>query len=497
MERRAEEQFRLLMQKIDYLNNISQTLAWDMRVMMPKDAAEYRGAEMGFLAGQIHELETSPEMEALLCELEERPPERELLRKMVRKARHTFDRQKNIPKELYAAYASHNLQTEHIWAAAREANDYALILPYLKQEFAYKKELISCAGFAEDPVTGLMDEWETGTTRKQIDRLYAELKAFLVPFLQRLREAPRPDLSPLRGRFPKDRQIAFCREMLRAVGYNFDRGRVDEGPHPYTSFNYRKDIRFTCRYFEDDFTRALLSSLHEGGHAIHWQNMGEDLDGTTMAVSSSLAIDESQARFQENVLGRSLAFWEYALPRAAVYFPELKGADPLAFYRALNALHLSPVRLTADELSYNLHLILRYELEKALMDGALSFEELPAAWNDLSETYLGVRPETDAEGVMQDMHWFSGYILYFQSYVLGNCYDGHFLHAMQQDIPGLFDRVRQGDFSEILGWNVSHIHRFASTKTPRQLLLDSTGEELSATHYLNYLKEKYSEIYGL
>jgi len=497
MAGRAEEQFRALMQKIDYLTNISQTLSWDMRVTMPKDAAEYRGAEMGFLAGQIHELETSPEMESLLASLEADPPEDPVLRAMAGKARRTYDRQTKVPQELCAAYADHNLKTEHVWAQARAENDFSMVLPYLKQEFAYKKELIGCAGFCDDPVTGLMDEWETGTTRQQIDRLFDELKAELVPFAARLRALPQPDLSPLKGFFPKEKQKAFCHEVLQAVGYDFDRGRVDEGAHPYTTFNNRKDIRFTCRYFEDDFTRAVISSLHEGGHAIHWQNMGEELDGTTMAVSTSLAVDESQARFQENMLGRSLAFWEHFLPIAAGYFPELADVSPESFWRAMNAVHVSPVRLTADEITYNLHIILRYELEKALFDGTLPFEELPAAWNEKYKEYLGICPASDAEGVLQDMHWYSGYICYFQSYVLGNCYDGHFLHAMQADLPDMQDQIRRGDFSRILGWNVEHIHRFASMKTPRQVLWDAAGEELSAGRYLAYLKDKYTAVYRI
>ena len=497
MEHDAERRFRALMERIDCLTNISQTLSWDMRVMMPRDAAEYRGAEMGLLAGQIHALQTGPEMEALLSELASAPPEDPVLLAMVQKARRTRDKLSKVPEALYAAYADHNLKTEHVWAEARAKNDYFMILPYLRQEFQYKKELISCAGFADDPLTGLMDEWEAGTTRTQIDRLYEELKTFLIPFVQRLRAEPAPDPAPLRGYFPKEKQKAFCREVLQAVGFNFERGRVDESAHPYTTFNFRKDIRITCRYFEDDFTRAVLSSLHEGGHAIHWQNMGEELDGTTLAVSTSLSVDESQARFQENMLGRSLPFWEHFLPVARKYFPELSAVSPEGFYRALNALHVSPIRLTADELTYNLHIILRYELEKALLDGSLPFEELPAAWNEKYAAYLGVRPANDAEGVLQDMHWFSGYICYFQSYVLGNCYDGQFLHAMRRDIPDMFDQVRRGDFSQILRWNVEHIHRFASTKTPRQVLWDTAGEELSAERYLQYLKDKYSEIYRL
>lgn len=496
MGEKTEARFRALVGEIEYLSNISQTLSWDMRVMMPTAAADYRGQEMGYLAGRIHALKTAPEMGELLQALEADPPRDPVLGAMVQRARREHDRLQKVPEDLFATCAAHALRTEHLWPRARSENDYELIRPALEQAFAYRRDMAACCGFAHDPLTGLMDQWEAGDTRAEMDGLFATLKEALVPLLRELRELPQPDRTPLLGAFPKAQQQAFCREVLQAVGFDFDRGRVDESAHPYTTFNHRGDVRITCRYFEDDFTRAVGSSLHEGGHAIYWQSIAPDLAGTGLAASASLAMDESQARFLECMLGRSLAFWQWALPLAVRYFPSLDGVSPLDFWRGLNGLRLSPLRLGADELSYNLHILLRYELEKALFDGALSFRDLPAAWNEKSEAYLGVRPQGDGEGVLQDMHWFSGYIGYFQSYTLGNCYAAQFLHAMQRDLPDLFDRVRQGDFAAVKDWNTAHIHRFGATRPARRILRDATGEDVNAGRYIGYLKEKYARIYG-
>ena len=497
MGQKTEARFRALMEKIEYLNNIAQTLSWDMRVNMPPAAAAYRGEEMGLLAGQVHALQTSEEMEALLLPLEEQPIADPILRAMVQKARRDLDRLRNVPQDLLAAYAAHNLKTEHLWPRARAENDYELIRPFLEQEFAYKRELAACCGFPDDPLTGLMDQWESGTTRAEVDGLFNTLKTALVPLAQALRDLPQPDQTPLRGLFPKEKQQAFCHELLRAVGFDFDRGRLDESPHPYTTFNFRKDIRITCRYFEDNFTRAALSCLHEGGHAIYWQNMAPDLDGTGLGQSASLALDESQARFLECVLGHSLPFWTWALPTARRWFPELAETSPEAFWRGLSALRVTPFRLGSDELSYNLHILLRYELEKELFAGTVSFADLPAAWSEKARAYLGVSPRNHSEGVLQDMHWFSGYIGYFQNYVMGNCYASLFFRAMQRDVPDLMDRVSQGDFSPVKAWNQAHIHRFGATKPAREILRDATGEALSAGAYIDDIREKYARIYGL
>ena len=496
MGKKTEARFRALLDRIDCLNYISQTLSWDMRVVMPADAAGYRGREIALLAGEIHALQTSSEMGELLSSLEADPPQDLILQAAVRHARDTFDRLRRVPQDLYTAFAVHTLQTEHLWPRARAENDYELIRPQLEQEFDYMRALAACHGFGDDPMTGLLDRWEAGATRAEIDGLFAVLKASLVPLFQALRDLPQPDRSPLMGAFPKAKQKAFCHELLTAVGFDFDRGRVDESAHPYTTANHRGDVRITCRYFEDDFTRAALSSLHEGGHAVYWQGLDPALDGTGLARSASFPLDESQARFMECMMGRSLPFWEWALPLAGRYFPEVDGASPLDFWRGLNAIKVTPLRLGADELNYNLHILLRYELEKALLDGTLSFRDLPGAWNELSERYLGLRPGTDGEGVLQDMHWFSGYIGYFPGYTLGTVYAGAFLRAMERDVPDLFDRARRGDFAAVKAWNGEHVHRFGATRTAREILRDATGAGPDPAGYIGYLREKYAQVYG-
>lgn len=498
MKKETELRFRQLMKKIDYYNNISNSLSWDMRVVLPPAAAEYRGDTMGFLANEVHRLKTSGEMQELLEELSEEPIPDFLLNRMFLKAKREYDKLTRIPPALFSEYAAHNLKTELVWQDARAANDYPLVLPYLKKEFALKKELACCFGSGDDPMTGLMDEWETGTTRGQIDTLFEELKGFILPLLEEIKGSGKQfDRSYLRGHYPAQAQRDFCREMLRTVGYDFSCGRLDESAHPYTTPNFRTDIRLTTRIFEDDFTNAAISSMHEGGHAIHWQHMSPQLDGTTLAVAASLPIDESQSRFMENIIGRSREFWSYFLPVAKKYFPGMRELDPEMMYRSLNAVTCDPRRLNADELTYNLHIMIRYEIEKLIFDGAVQFEELPAIWNQKTEEYLGVRPRDDAEGILQDMHWFSGYICYFQSYVLGNCYDGHFLHKMRQDIPDLFEQVRQGEFSGIVGWLSTNVHQYGASLTPAEVLKRAAGETLSAKRYISYIDAKYRDIYGI
>ena len=367
MGEKTEARFRALVGEIEYLNNISQTLSWDMRVMMPAAAADYRGQEMGYLAGRIHALETSPEMGELLHALEADPPRDPVLGAMVQRARREHDRLRKVPEDLFAACAAHTLRTEHLWPWARSENDYELIRPALEQAFAYRRDMAACCGFAHDPLTGLMDQWEVGDTRAEMDSLFATLKEALVPLLRELRDLPQPDRTPLLGSFPKARQKAFCREVLQAVGFNFDRGRVDESAHPYTTFNHRGDVRITCRYFEDDFTRAVGSSLHEGGHAIYWQSIAPDLAGTGLAASASLAMDESQARFLECMLGRSLAFWQWALPLAARYFPSLDGVSPLDFWRGLNVPKRRSRLVGSVFYSYRIIIVLSSVLSKKII----------------------------------------------------------------------------------------------------------------------------------
>ncbi len=486
------------MKEIDFLDNIRNTLSWDMRVNLPADAAGYRGDSIGFLSGEIMKRVTGPRMDELLSTLEQQDTEDPVLAAMVKSFRKKYSYQAEIDPRLYMDYSAHNLKCEMVWQQARKENDYASLAPWMEKEFDYLKRLAACHGWEKDPLSGLMDEWEPGITRQKMDELFDELKAFELPFLETIKSSSvKPDGSAYLGDYPTDRQAQLCTEVLRSIGFDFGRGRMDVSAHPYTTGNDINDIRLTTSFHKEDFTLALCSCMHEGGHALTGQQCDPSLRYTTLEHMVGAGMNEAQSRYMENVIGRSPAFWEFALPLAAKYFPELKRFSPEEFCTDLNSLHFSANRLRSDELTYNLHIIMRYELEKLLFDGDISFAELPHYWNEKSKEYLGIVPESDSEGVLQDMHWSSGYIGYFQTYVLGNFYDGHIYNAMLADMPDMFEQVSRGQMLGVTGWLKDKLHRHGGLYQPTELLRMMDGQELSAKHYIRYIQDKYSQLYKL
>lgn len=506
--KQAEERLRQIAGEIDFLENTIRTLSWDMRVNLPEDAGEYRGKTIGFLTSEVLKRKTSQEMAEILDSLNVPEPadtpvspdagDEVVLSAMVRKFRREYKYLKEVPAELNAAYAAHNLQCEIIWQKARATNDYALLMPWMEKEFAYLRDIASAHGYTDDPLTGLMSAGDPGLTREKVDALFAELKAFELPFLEQLKASSyQPQKLVLPGSFPADTQKALCEDVMSTVGFNFRRGRVDVSAHPYTTANDSCDIRFTTRYFPDSFLPALNSCMHEGGHGMHAQHAHPSLRYTTLENAPYDAICESQSRYMENIIGLSLPYWEFCLPVAMRYFPQLKGLTPRQIYESQACLQFSENRMKSDELTYNLHIIIRYELEKELFDGTLSFRDLPEAWNRKYQEYLGVTPQNDAVGVMQDMHWSSGYIGYFQSYVMGNFYDGHYLASMRRDVPDMYEQVRKGNFAPVTGWLRDHVQQYGGMYTPAELLRGIDGETLTARHYIDYIRDKYTEIYRL
>ena len=506
--KQAEERLRQIAGEIDFLENTIRTLSWDMRVNLPEDAGEYRGKTIGFLTSEVLKRKTSQEMAEILDSLNVPEPsdtpvspdagDEVVLSAMVRKFRREYKYLKEVPAELNAAYAAHNLQCEIIWQKARATNDYALLMPWMEKEFAYLRDIASAHGYTDDPLTGLMSAGDPGLTREKVDALFAELKAFELPFLEQLKASSyQPQKLVLPGSFPAGTQKALCEDVLSTVGFNFRRGRVDVSAHPYTTANDSCDIRFTTRYFPDSFLPALNSCMHEGGHGMHAQHAHPSLRYTTLENAPYDAICESQSRYMENIIGLSLPYWEFCLPVAMRYFPQLKGLTPRQIYESQACLQFSENRMKSDELTYNLHIIIRYELEKELFDGTLSFRDLPEAWNRKYQEYLGVTPQNNAVGVMQDMHWSSGYIGYFQSYVMGNFYDGHYLASMRRDIPDMYEQVRKGNFAPVTGWLRDHVQQYGGMYTPAELLRGIDGETLTARHYIDYIRDKYTEIYRL
>ncbi len=487
-----------MMKQINYYENVIMTLSWDMRVNLPVKATEYRGDTIGFLTDKQNQLKRDPRLDEAARTVLDSKEADDLTMAMAKLAHDDYVKYMTIPSELVSGYAALNLKAEMVWQQARKTNDYQLFKPYMQQEFEYKRKFAEAMGQGDDPMSYLMSEWEEGLTVQKMDSLFRELKDFLVPFLRKLQEKGAPGTREnIQGHYPIEIQRKLVHDMLEQVGYDFGAGRVDESAHPYTTANNMNDIRITTRYFENDFTNACISSLHETGHALYRQHLDPRLSGTMIDSSPSMAVDESQSRYLENVIGRSKEFWTWMLPRAQEAFPELKKFDIDTFYRYFSAVRPTASRLESDELTYNLHIIIRYEIEKLLFAGEISYDDVPGLWNDKYEEYLGIRPKNDSEGVLQDMHWASGYIGYFQCYVMGNFYDGHYYSLMKKDIPDMYDQVARGCFENIIKWQTDHVHKYGRLFTPSQLLKNIDGQELQAKYYIDYINEKYSKIYEL
>ena len=494
----AEKIFRQMMREISCLTTIEEEMMWDSRVNLPPRGAAYRGELMGYLSSQKYALKTSPRMKEALDQLSLEPIQDEILARMVEVAKGEYRRLEKVPAELNARYAQHGLMTEMVWQEAKRKNDYSMVKGVLQESFQFQREFAQCQGWGEDAMGFLLNQWEEGCTTRQVDGIFRELKEYILPLLEKIKASGRTyNRQKLKGSYPKEAQLRFIHQVTAQVGYEHQAGRIGESAHPFTlRLCPRDDMRFTTTLHEDDFTEALISSMHEGGHAMYGQNLAAELRGTTLAWGASWGFDEGQARFFENFVGRSLEFWRCFYPLAQTYFPSLQmGVED--FYQNLNAVTCQPIRLHADELTYNLHIIIRYELERLYYSGQATVEELPRLWSDKYQEYLGIRPENDTQGILQDVHWFSGWLGYFQNYVLANCYDGHFLAAMAKELPDYSQQMERGDYTAINRWHNQKVRVSGALYTPVETLRRFSGETLSASHYIRYLKEKFEPLYGI
>lgn len=333
-------------------------------------------------------------------------------------------------------------------------------------------------------------------TVEQLDPIFKDLKDALVPLIQKVAKAAPVDTSFLKKEYDPHQQKELCQFILRKMGYDFEAGRLDETVHPFQITLNRGDARVTTKFEKNDLTTALFGTMHEGGHAQYEQNISKDLEKTPLAEGSSMGIHESQSRFWENMIGRNSLFWDAYYEYLVSYFPEQLGNIPKEdFYRAVNEMKPSLIRTEADELTYNFHIMIRYEIEKGLINGTIKVEELPTIWKEKMQEYLGIVPNTDAEGVLQDVHWSGGMIGYFPTYALGNIYAAQFYHQLKLELPNFNELLQKGDLIPIKNWLDDKIHRFGKAKTPNELLKDVTHESLNAKYLIEYLTEKVKDIY--
>lgn len=484
------------------VNSAAAVLRWDQETKMPSGGAKGRAEQLATLARLAHQMFVSADTQQLLAAAEEvagslDPDSDEA--GLVRMTRRDFDIASKLPAEFVAERARARSLSTEAWREARPHNDFAGYRPWLERMVDYTRRTADYLGYTEHPYDALLDLYEPHMKTREVDALFARLREVTVPLVNAIVErGPVVDAGFLALEYDRDGQRTFGLMVAEAFGYDFTRGRLDESPHPFASGFNTGDVRITTRYFPNFLPAAIFGIFHEAGHAMYEQGVSPALERTPLARGASLGVHESQSRMWENLVGRSRPFWEHFFPKLQEQFPKQLGRiDVDTFYKAVNSVQPSPIRVEADEVTYNLHIMLRFELEKQLLEGKLAAEDLPEAWNAKTEEYLGLTPPNDADGVMQDIHWASGSIGYFPTYTLGNVISVQLFEAALRTNPGLTDEFRGGRFSALLSWLREQVHQHGRKFFPRDLIRRATDQDLTPEPYLRYLETKFGAIYGI
>lgn len=477
------------------LNMAGALLDWDQQTYMPSGGVEARSEQRATLSKLAHQMLASDETAQLLqsCEAENDVENAAFLRV----ARREFEHATKLPADLVEETSRVTSIAQEVWGSARAANDYALFAPHLEKIVELSRRTAEALGYADRLYDALLDQYEEGMTCAQLDPIFAQLKAASIPLIEKIAGKPPIDDSILARDYDGQTQKIFAERVLEECGFDFTRGRQDLSVHPFCTNFSRDDVRITTRLNTADLQSALFGSMHEMGHALYEQGVARELDGNVLGGGVSLGVHESQSRLWENQIGRSRDFWKHNFSRLQSTFPaQLNDVSLDDFYRAINKVQPSCIRVEADEVTYNLHIILRYEMENDLLEGRLSVADAPAAWNAKMQSYLGVTPPDDAHGILQDVHWSIGALGYFPTYSLGNILSAQLWNRVLDAAPEVESDIARGDFSILLAWLRENIHRYGKTFTPKQLVQRATGEALDVAPYAKYLNEKFGAIYG-
>lgn len=495
-------QFRQLVRKISSYGEALALMGWDLRTGAPRKGAELRADTIGVLATEHFKLSVSKEMGGYI-EILSRSDVFEQLedndKRIVQDVRKEYELNEKIPPEKIQKYSSLTTHAQTVWEEAKHNDDFKGFEPLLSEIVAMKRDFIDYWGVKETRYDTLLDMYEPDLTVAKLDVVFDRLKARLVPLLEKIKQsAHQPDNDFLKQQYDIDQQEKIGHLLLKEMGFDFDAGRLDESVHPFATGLNPGDVRITTNYMPEDVMSAIFSSLHEGGHALYEQNISHDLAGTPLATGTSMGIHESQSRFWENVVGRSRSFWDRYYSDLQKLFPEQLNEVSLdTFYRAANRVENTLIRIEADELTYNLHIIIRYEIEKMLFNEGLDVKDLPKVWNSKYQEYLGITPPNDALGVLQDVHWSGGDFGYFASYSLGNMYAAQMTHTMRKELPDFEKWIAEGNLLPIKEWLTDKIYKYGKSRTPSELIQQITGEDLNPDYLADYLEEKYNEIYHL
>lgn len=499
---KAYEELIRRSREVALLASCRGVLAWDQETYMPRAGAAYRGEQLALLTGMVHEKATAPEIGELLGEIEGSDRVNDPLAVEavnVREIRRSYDRRVKLPRSLVEARTRAVAQAMQAWREAREADDFSRFRPHMEEVLRLRREEVAILDVGETLYDTLLDEHEPGATTVQLQQVFGGLRDELVPLVEAVVDSGRtPDVGILERSYPIAQQEVFGEMAAAAIGFDFEVGRLDVAAHPFTTTLGTEDTRITTRYNECLFSEAFFATLHEAGHGIHGQGLDRAHYGTPMGTAPSSGIAESQSRMWENAVGRGRAFWSFFFPRVQQVFPEALGdVAPEAFYFAINAVAPSFIRVEADEVTYNLHILLRFELEQALVAGDLPVSDVPGAWNETFGRYLGITPPDDVQGCLQDIHWSSGYFGYFPSYALGNLYAAQFFVQAREDLGDLDAQFAAGEFEPLKVWLTERIHRQGTRYRPDELVEVVTGKPLSHRPFVEYLKAKFGPLYGI
>ena len=493
--------------EIQHLKDAAALLSWDQETYMPAGGGQTRAEQLATLQTLAHVKLVSPEIEDLL--LPHIDPTTGLAnaganglddasKALLRETWRDFSRAKKLPSDFINRLERECSLAQQTWAEARRRNDFMHFLPNLQTIIALKDEEINYLGYADSPYDALLDTYEPGATVAQLQPLFASLRHGLLELLNRVREtASPPDDQFLFQPYDESQQIEFGKLVLRGMGYDFNRGRLDLSAHPFTTSFHPTDVRVTTRVFEKDLPSCLFSCIHEGGHGLYDQGLPQEQYGTPLGESLSLGIHESQSRLWENNVGRSKVFWTYFFPLLQQHFPSQLGAVSLdTFHAALNRVTPSLIRVEADEVTYNLHIMVRFDIELALIEKRVQVKDLPDLWQEKMREYLGIVPERDADGVLQDVHWSLGALGYFPTYTLGNLYAAMFFQQACRDVPTLETDIQRGHLRPLKTWLNHNIHQYGRHYSAAELLHRITGRTLSVKPFLSYLRTKIGDIYS-
>jgi len=502
MQDRKLAELKQRLYEIYDLQQAGALLEWDQSTYMPVGGEAARARQASMLSKLAHERLTDPLLGKLLDDLvslQESLPYDSDEASLIRVARREYEQAVKVPASFVAQLTAHGAESYGVWARARPGDDFHAVRPYLEKTLDMSRTLADYFPGYEHIADPLIDFSDYGMKASTVRDVFAELREQLVPIVQAITAQPVADDTCLHHDYAREGQSAFFEEVIRAFGYDMQRGRYDVSPHPFTTKFSLGDVRITVRFSENDLSEALFSAFHEAGHAMYEQGIEMAYEGSPLADGTSAGIHESQSRLWENVVGRSRGFWRHYYPKLQAVFPDQLGDVPLdAFYRAINKVARSLIRTDADEVTYNLHVMLRFELELQMLEGKLAVRDLPDAWRERFRADLGIVPPDDSDGVLQDVHWYGGIVGgSFQGYTLGNILGAQFYGAALDCHPEIPSEIEQGKFSTLHGWLKDNIYRYGSKYTASELIERVTGGPLRVEPYIDYLKTKYGELYEL